>query len=355
MIFNIKGAYGETNFGDDLLMHVFENYFIEEFPNSILNFEGDPAKYVLKILNKGTYNRTSQCDWLIYGGGTQFFAFRENSELSILEKLKIGLKTPSLVYNKFFKAKRANLNIENKIAFLGFGLGPFYGNQTAIKNAKDTIELANYVGVRDEVSHNYCNDWGIPSILGADVVFSSYFKHEIEKKNTEEKKNKKIGIIVRDWDYEDSGKAYISELLKFVKSKESEDYKIIIFAPKKDKNWIKEISEDKLVVWDPSKFSINEFLEILNEYDAFISARYHGAIIAALLGKPVICVEIEPKLKILVDQIKEFKLWEKPFKIEALRELIKDIDYNVDYSISLESRKNLANKMLKNFKEYVNG
>ncbi|MEI5983684.1 polysaccharide pyruvyl transferase family protein [Sphingobacterium sp. PU5-4] len=343
--FNVIGAYGETNYGDDLLMHVFENYFIKEFPKSKLNFEGERANYPKKLLKKGTYNKAQNTDWLIFGGGTQFFAFHSQNNLSFIEKVKIGIKNPQIVINKLKPKRKASKHI----AFLGFGLGPFNDNFNAINNAKKAVSAANFVAVRDFVSWEYCREWGIDAVLGADVVFSSYFSLPENSDRNSKKKNKKHGYIVRDWDYEGTGQAYIKQLNDYLLTTSNDD-KVIILAPLKDKNWIKAIPQEKLLIWDPNKFTIEQFLEKLDEFDGFISARYHGAIIAALLNKPVICIEIEPKLRILADQIKEFQLWEKPFVVEKLKKMVDSFDYSIDYSASLMERKRLADSMLANFK-----
>jgi polysaccharide pyruvyl transferase WcaK-like protein len=194
-------------------------------------------------------------------------------------------------------------------------------------------------------------DWNIPAVLGADVVFSSYFKQPDIIKSTNSRSKKKIGIIVRDWDWEKSGNSYISTLIEFYKSYSNAELQFIVFAPAKDKHWITMLKKENVLIWDPQKYSINSFLEELNLFDAFITARYHGAIIASLLKKPVICVEIEPKLKILTEQVKELKLWEKPFEIAKLEELVSQLDYEVDYEFSLKERKAKANTMLLDFKK----
>lgn len=347
--FNIKGAYGETNFGDDLLMLVFESYFRKEFPNSKLNFEGENSVYPKKMLSENsTYNTENHYNWLIYGGGTQFFSFKENN-MSFIEKVQIVLKNPRLILNKIKKPKTKNQ--ESKVAFIGFGLGPFYNNKLAIENAKFNVSKANFVGVRDDVSLNYCEEWNVPSILGADVVFSSYFDLPSLEKKIKKKSDKKIGIIVRDWEFEDTGSSYISKLKEFYnKEKKNSDIQYIVFAPLKDKNWIKDLADENVLIWNPETYSISDFLNELNKFDLIISARYHGAIIASLLNKPVICVEIEPKLRILTEQMKEILLWEKPFSIDKLYDLIKGIDYDTDYSHSLNEQKKKSDLMLEIFK-----
>jgi polysaccharide pyruvyl transferase WcaK-like protein len=355
MKINIRGAYGETNFGDDLLMCVFENYFLKEFDNVQLNFVGDENGYVDKLLIDSTYLEPDFLpDWEIYGGGTQFFAFQNKYETSLWQKINIVLKNPGLIKRKLKNVFGKTTLNNSKIAFIGFGIGPFYENQEAISNAKEKILEADFVGVRDEVSSQYCADWNIPATLGADVVFSSYFMKIDLKKAIDTRPKKKIGIIVRDWEWEESGRNYIDNLIKFSKSYSDVEMQFIVFAPSKDKGWLAKLKNENALIWDPQKYSINLFLEELNTFDGFISARYHGAIIAALLQKPVICVEIEPKLKILTEQVKEIKLWQKPFDIEELVKLVNQLNYDVDYANSLEERKIKADHMLLEFKKRYN-
>ncbi|AYN05209.1 polysaccharide pyruvyl transferase family protein [Flavobacterium sp. 140616W15] len=351
----IKGAYGETNFGDDLLMCVFENFFLKEFENVQLNFVGDYNDYVQNLLVNSTYLEPNFLpDWEVYGGGTQFFAFQNKYDTSLLKKINVALRNPSLIKSKIKNIFTKNIINQSKIAFLGFGIGPFYENQVAILNAKEKISKAEFVGVRDEVSNQYCTDWNIPATLGADVVFSSYFTKVELKTTTDRQPKKKIGIIVRDWNWEESGKNYINNLIGFYKSYSNVELQFIIFAPSKDKDWILKTKNEKVLIWDPIKYSIKSFLEELNEFDGFISARYHGAIVAALLQKPVICVEVEPKLKILTEQVKEIKLWEKPFDIKMLEKLVGQLNYDIDYGDTLKERKLKADFMLLDFAKRYN-
>lgn len=352
MKINVKGAYGESNFGDDLLMIVFENYFIENFHDLQLNFSGENADYVESLLKKSTYNENiKNADWLIYGGGTQFFAFN-SKPLSFFQKVSLVITNPSLVINKLRNDDARN------VAFLGFGIGPFSNNSSAELSAKERVKKARYVGVRDQVSKSFCDVWKIKSTLGADVVFSSYFKklNLIPPKNSGEKDStiRKVGIILRDWGWDNEGDAYISNILKFYnlhKEDPQYEFEFIIFAPKKDKKVLELVQGSKVLLWDPKSMSIETYMNRLNRFDVFISARYHGAIIGALLGKKVICIEIEDKLKILANQIPELALWEKPFDINELETLfVNSVNSLPNYSNSIGYLNTLADSMLNDFK-----
>ncbi|WP_439291309.1 polysaccharide pyruvyl transferase family protein [Lonepinella koalarum] len=348
---SIKGAYGESNFGDDLLMLVFENYFLTEFQNLNLNFVGEESSYPMKLLKKSTYNTENYCsDLLVYGGGTQFFSFRNKSESFIKKCIKV-IYNPNIILDRFFH-KKNDISTKN-ITLLGFGLGPFGDDYKAIDRAKEVLRLAKFVGVRDKISYQYCEKWGIESYLGADVVFSSYFDDFLT--NIERKKRsviKNIGIIVRDWEYYNS--EYIEKIQLFSGSNQ---YKttFILFAPDKDKKWVKRLAnKDNVLIWQPNIDTVESFLNKLNDFDCIISARYHGAILSILLGIPTVCIDIEPKLSILSEQIDGLPLWKSNFDIKQLENYINGFELTRnDYRDSLSELRLLSDNMLQQFKQFL--
>lgn len=354
MKIEIKGAYGETNFGDDLLMCVFENFFSTQFSNAKLNFVGEEEEYTSKLLSTSEYGVSNfNPNIIVYGGGTQFFSFSEPKKITRLEKIFKVLKEPKIFLNKFISQGKRTETPDVPTVFLGFGIGPFYVEGPIIQKAKTALINAAFVGVRDEVSYKYCENWGIDACLGADVVFSSYF-HLPKLPEIKNVRKKRIGIIVRDWNWESTGASYIESLKKVYTENHSDyDFQFIVFAPLKDKKWMESIAWSEMLIWDPEKFTIDEFLSSLNQFDAFISARYHGAIIASLLNKPVICIEIEDKLKILTNQLKELKLWRKPFNEKELIDHLRTLNYDVNYSNSRNALAKKADDMLSSFQKFM--
>ncbi|MBY0065616.1 polysaccharide pyruvyl transferase family protein [Empedobacter falsenii] len=351
MNISVKGAYGDSNFGDDLLMIVLEDYLSNNLPNEKLNFIGTENNYVKKLLVKSTFNANKNEEVLIYGGGTQFFSFIEKS--SIISILRNNIKkNPLQIFNKVLSKinppRKTTINQPEK-AFIGFGLGPFNNNRQAINYAKQQLSSSFYVGVRDQVSFQYCKDWNINAVLGADIVFSSYFQNYISKTKKQQEKNK-IAIIVRDWEWKNSETSYQDQILKFVENNKDLDFTFIVFAKDKDPKWMKIIKNYEHVIWEPEKQSVSEFLEILNAYDIFITARYHGAIIAGLMNKKVICIEIEPKLRILTEQIPTFYLWENSFDIDKLKIMVNK-NVHGDHSKSISTLREKSDNMLVEFVE----
>ncbi|MBB6329153.1 polysaccharide pyruvyl transferase WcaK-like protein [Chryseobacterium sediminis] len=354
MNISIKGAYGDSNFGDDLLMVVFEDFIKANIKNQSLNFIGAENNYVSKFLSGSSYNNNQKDDLLVYGGGTQFFSFIEKSTLATKIKNNIT-KSPVKILKKVFQKISSGNNevaANYEKAFLGFGLGPFNNNIQAIEFAKNQLKDSLFTGVRDQVSYDYCNDWNIQSFLGADVVFSSYFYKYIQNVSKAEDTNK-IGIIVRDWDWKNSPADYQDQLISFVNSNPQLDVTFIVFAKDKDPKWLKRIQNYKSIVWHPETMGINDFIETLNSFSTFITARYHGAIIAGLLGKKVICVEIEPKLRILTEQIPSFALWDDHFDIAKLGELVQS-ELENDHQKSISDLRSKADDMLNQFVKKYN-
>jgi polysaccharide pyruvyl transferase WcaK-like protein len=363
----VKGSYGESNFGDDLLMCVLENFFIEKFPEVDILFAGVKNTYVENLLvNAGFIDDLEGvvADMLVYGGGTQFFAFKKQQS-RIVELVEATLNLLIQDRAKLFNliVKKLNLEKKNNIRFqssIGIGIGPFNENPRLENISKLFLQKSEYLAVRDEVSLQYCKNWGLDkAILGADICFSDYLKMDkdfICKKN-EVSSKKKIGIIVRDWKHEEQGRVYYDSLLKFADDAAVNpdiEIQFIIFAPGKDLEWIAILKDKDVLTWDPNSTSVFDFLSQMNSFDSFISSRYHGTIFAVMLGKPVVCIEIEPKLEILTKQIKELYLWEQPFDSNKLNDLLFAMDYSVNYNKSLAKLTDLSNSMFLNFETCLN-
>lgn len=354
MKLNIKGAYGDTNFGDDLLMLVFEDYFFSKFPEAKLNFEGKKGiEYPKKMLSHSTYNEMGNYDCLVYGGGTQFYSFVHKHTLK--SKIKNNIKKNPIdvlkkILTKVFPSYNTDKHYTEKV-FLGFGVGPFNNNESSIEFAKDRLKNSLYIGVRDKVSYRYCNEWNIKTKLGADVVFSSYFDKylmDIPENNSFEK----IGIIVRDWNWNNNATDYQEKIISYIDSHPELDITIIVFAKDIDLKWMDKIKNRKHIIWDPDTMSVIDFIKILNSFSTFVTARYHGAIITGLLGKKVVCIEIEPKLRILTEQIPSFALWENDFDNNKLHNILSLDLKNNHYDLQTFRQK--ADDMLNEFAEVYN-
>lgn len=370
----VKGAYGEANFGDDALMCTIENFFLTNDLSLNVDFCGSSSDYCQRLLRKSGYldvneNKKTAADVLIYGGGTQFFLFNSNKGGFYLKFFwKLLTENPGLLMRKVrSKFSRKQPVPAKKSVGLGLGLGPFNPENDRIEYVKSLVKQMDMLFVRDATSLSYCKDWGYNDVNeGADICFSRFLNYNkaVRSNGTDvhiEQRRKKIGVIVRDWHYENGGNGYQKTLLEMIEEqKENSKYEFtfIIFSALRDVNWKKIVSERNYpcLEWDPFNSQIDDFMDTLNGFDGFITARYHGGVFASVLDKPAICIAIEPKLSILVDQIKGFRLWDKPFKADDLKQAMEIFDkQDFDCSDSVKSLRKKADAMFDSLHGYLRG
>jgi len=116
----------------------------------------------------------------------------------------------------------------------------------------------------------------------------------------------------------------------------------IVFSDLRDNDWLntlKLINED-ILVWNPDIDRIENFMDKLNNFDLFISARFHGVIFSTLLNKPAISIAIEPKLE-LVKENAVCKVWH-PMNDNKEQLLSFVNDYNAGYEKSVIDCQNLV-------------
>jgi polysaccharide pyruvyl transferase WcaK-like protein len=358
----VKGAYGEFNFGDDTMMHVLENFFIKNgyAQNVVFATLGD-SSYCNKLLRTSKAIKLNDIEIVgntltVYGGGTQFFTFSQSQP--ILKRIHFKIKNSSFskLYNEI-KRLVTKKSVEKEAAAIGIGLGPFKVIDRRIRLYKKLIGAFHFVAVRDQVSYKYCKDWNVNSpLFGADICYSRYLDIEIKNQKQQTNQRKQIGVIVRDWIHENEGAKYFEPLQNTVASAAAQyDFTYIVFSKDQDIRWMSKLSSGaNFITWNPDDDSINNFLNILDDFDGFITARYHGGVFASILNRPTICVEIEPKLKILSEQIEGFKLWSYPFEEKSLKSLLPSLDNSQFNCVkSVEVLKKLSDNMFFEFNEFL--
>jgi len=344
----IKGGYGLYNFGDDALMvaayHVARNVFATDE----IAFLCWDAPYIYKLIPEAhiipinDVAKKTQTDILLYGGGTQFYSFPlSRIRLLKIEKIKnllLYLFRPHAVFEevKHRIKKSPELIAHNRSAALGIGLGPFESSSIEEKRTQRLLKKMEFVAVRDPISAKLCQSWGINSFIhGTDLCYlPNLWDIDRSKKNDHSLSPsfEKIGVIVRDWKHNIEGMAYFEKIFHLIHELRRKNKKVnFILFKKFDIEWLDRLEErgENSIVWDPDSNNINEFLEILSGFDAFITARYHGAVFASLLGKPSLCIAIEPKLEIIADQLKNLAaVWRTPYDNEKALRMIQQLEIN---------------------------
>lgn len=325
IVIQIEGAFGESNFGDDLLLFATLNmikqvwndgfFLVNARDNSVSGDYLDMFPGVDGVA-RGIDRYLVRPDILIYAGGTQFYSYPKIAD-------SVQHDTTGILYRlvrKFGKVLRR----PKKVAFLGIGIGPFLdGNELASRNV---IDKNSFKSVRDINSVGYLNKWGIRDyVVGSDICFIR--KSWIEEFSVHYKSAnsgvENIGIVVRDFNYDLPGRTYLSGLLEFAERVSNENISVVFFAfsKLKDKNCIDLLQKKGLHVhvWDGNMNEFRGYLEKISSCDFLISARYHGVVFAAMLGLPSIGVALDPKISMLCNELGlGAGLWSDPFDVSAL-------------------------------------
>jgi polysaccharide pyruvyl transferase WcaK-like protein len=363
--FIIIGSYGENNFGDDALMHTIYNYFSVNFPNHEIFFRVS-QKYSKKF--KGDRFKTieeyqiNKNDIIIFGGGTQFFSF-QNLRLTLKTFIKLGY---IFSFYKLVQILKGLISSKQMVA-IGIGLGPFnrIGHTIEIKYF---LKQFKYIAVRDSYSLDFCIKNNIlNSKLYPDICYSDYFLNEIEiaKLYDVEKgkvESKKIAIVIRDWNHIVDGNNYLDNVFEAAKTLENLGYEIhfILFAGENDAYSYNKLLESNFQFhkWNYEQMAIKDLFTLISTFDLIITSRFHAAVFANILKKPVICIEIDQKLDFFVKSVNNYAfIWRSPFVVHECISLVKMIfKYNIQTNLienEVAEKRKQSNEMFNELTNYL--
>jgi polysaccharide pyruvyl transferase WcaK-like protein len=354
----IKGGYGLRNFGDDALMYYLIKSIECKVPGAIVSLDCKKAKYITNWLPNISFAHPYQVPKkvYVYGGGTLYYSFPKKIEAkSLWEKVKLALSSPSLVGNKLLanQRKRKFENSNVKKVMLGLGFGPFHLQNKQYEQAIIDVRSTDVVCVRDTKSFEFVNAHKKGGFHGTDICFAKGIVNNNASNRSE--KITSIGVIIRDWNYGTEEDNYKDNLLQAVALLRKNNYivQFVVFSDLRDKDWIstlKHCNED-YITWNPDNNTIESFMDQLNLFDLFISARFHGIIFSSLLNKPAISIAIEPKLE-LVRENAICKVWQP---INGTKEELLNLvnEYNDEYKQSVIDCQDLVEKKSKRCAEML--
>jgi polysaccharide pyruvyl transferase WcaK-like protein len=366
----IRGAYGEGNFGDDVLMVVCHGLLRQIYqPDEIaFVFTSDPseserryAERLIPGINVIRFESEASAELVVWGGGTQFYSFPQSQTIPPLyQKVLTALGDPKKAMN-FLRKKMfgGKFGRNQRFAALGVGIGPFVPGSPNETYSCSLFERMDFTAVRDPESLRLCGSWEVKSPkLRTDLCFlpevcwSGSFPSIPPRE-----RGRRIGLIVRDWPHDAEGAAYAKPLMDVAERLKGAGYEVrfVLFRAKGESDWAArlKVRDEAPLMWEPESQSIADFFRELARFDCFVSARYHGAIFAALLGKPMVCIEIEQKLR-LVAELLQSRLWKQPFEDARCLELVDRI-FNGDagdaatLSRVVEDQQSLGQAMMTEF------
>jgi polysaccharide pyruvyl transferase WcaK-like protein len=368
----VRGGYGRGNLGDDLLMRSVSN-ILQTMPTpKQCVFQCQPSKYLSKWMPDTTIisqkDLIDNQDLVIYGGGTQFYSFQADDIKAIWRnRLQQLVRHPLVSAKQGYHRLYANQPSKpSQCIAIGIGLGPFAADSAASSRTKRLLSVMDYVSVRDPISYALCNNWSIKNAhLRTDLCFTSHMVNWIRALcTTTRRRHSKVGIVVRDWAHTQRGAAYekhIKEILQFLKERRQ---RVEFFLFKKgDQGWHNLLCDmgQTIHVWDPYDNSLDDYLKKMSECEILVSSRYHGVVLGAIIGRPCICIEIEPKLKLIQKAIGHgTALWSYPFDINSFRTAFaavsderSDAQKNLDRFV--EQNILIANDMVSEVTRYLQG
>jgi len=375
----IKGGYGCSNFGDDALMIAAFEITKRVFDSASIVFHCKYSDYIQRILPGAKVAPPNKingkdADIVVYGGGTQFYSFPLTTQKgirSLFKRVARNARSPVRLGQKLFQ-KMVTLSfppLNARIIAIGIGLGPFVENSSCERWTKNLFAQMGYIAVRDVYSYDVCKNWGCSNVvLRSDLCYlPGLWKACVPVSRTDNKPGeiRKVGIIVRDWPHSYEGNSYAVPLFEVVDELRSsgKEVEFISFSERSDWQWARHLKEknEQLYTWSPEKCTIPEFMELLSSYDAFITARYHGAVFASILGKPVVCVEVEQKLRLVSELFAGgARLWTHPFNATDCIKHVEELERKYSMAVRcldavLETQSTLANKMVNDIELFMRG
>ncbi|MBI1785496.1 polysaccharide pyruvyl transferase family protein [Candidatus Sumerlaeota bacterium] len=369
----IKGAYGRGNLGDDLLMLASLNVLKKIYPPEEIGIVANPAPYLSRLApgiailpNHGW--GLPNADLLVYGGGTQFFSFRSTMRSATL--LRRGgrlLTSPSRAMDFVLRHALPIERAFKRRAALGIGVGPFVPKSFEESYARQLLQSCDFAAVRDRISEQICRQWNIAWVRrGGDLCFlSELWNNALPRARSTPPQKPRIGIIIRDWGHTPVGQDWVKALIAATDllGQEGLECTFISFDAS-DSTWSQLPNDrgDRFLAWNPMRDAPDSFMAKLSEFDLFVTARYHGAVLAALLEKPVICVELDPKLRLAAEALygkeENSAVWAAPFDpaclVQNVRHLIAQRELpSESLAAAVARERGLAEAMVSRFIEYA--
>jgi len=360
----VQGYYGAGNLGDDALMVACFELLSQLYPPKAITFRSTQLVLYLHRLvpNAHMVETETQLDSVglqVYGGGTQHFTFPLTIQRSSPAFKPLPIAPPPAGWRFFQRKQKQSTPLIARRAAIGIGFGPF-------EREEDRAELGpffqqfGYVAVRDPASLETCRQWGLThAVLRSDLCFLPGLWDNLPRTG-QSRLPFHLGVIVRDWPHSVEGATYREPLQQVVADLRHNGLQVTYVLFQKGEAWETELTErgEMVEVWDPNLDTIPRFLSRLAQFDCLLTARYHGAVFGALLGKPIICIEIEPKLSLAAELLANNHLWRQPFLPEACLAQIYDILHNYKQAQTLllqaaSNQRRLANKMKREFCNFV--
>lgn len=310
----LRGAYGPSNLGDDILMLAVIKILSSVFDEGKITVGVDKPNIAKKFNSKINWislQKPVSADLAVFGGGGQFFSFptggKNKGKRGIFKKNRSLIDIAGRVCLEIMNGPGSAFKAKKTAAFC-IGVGPFHQKGEGYGRAQNQLSNCEYLSVRDVESSVVCKKMGFghvrvftdPSLLSnlwvdanSDLVNGDAVGEE-------------IGFVLRYWPFEDSCRI-VTHMIGAANRLKREGYKVtfVFLCKDKDLPTIDGLSGSDCLIYDPTLHTPEEFLGVIKRrFGCMVSVRAHGVLLPAVMGIPSVCVGIEPKLKAVHNMLK---------------------------------------------------
>lgn len=314
----IVGYYGRGNFGDDVLMVVAHALARKILPRARIALRtGTPATYPQRMLGghieQIPFGTRDRHHLIIHGGGGNFFDFTPHGRMD----RAINALMLSAGAGAYVKAEDALRRLSGRSRLsgqvrlgLGLGIGTFTPGSPRLRETLPVLADFDGLWLRDAGSIDNLSQLGLgPSVvLGSDLAFlwDHWCPPELVLRPAPRKTARpRVGVILRDWPV-GSGAAFARSIKATLAGLSDRfELQLISLDPATDAATLSALSHLPQMLWRPEHDDIAGFADALASHDVLLTARAHGAICGACLGRASVVLDIEPKLQAVHSMLPE--------------------------------------------------
>lgn len=242
---------------------------------------------------------------ILHGGGGTFFDFTSHgafhqaaNALMLAGGSDVFIRLENVLRQL---AGRPRLSARTRLG-LGIGVGSFTPGSPKLRVDLPVLADFDALWLRDAESFTNLSRLGVapPVVQGSDLAF--LWDHWCPPSLVLAPRPirpacPRVGVILRDWPL--GGSSVFAQQIAPVLERLSERYELTLISldPATDAGTLAAFHSLPQVIWSPDQMNISDFVERLADQDVLLTARAHGAICGACVGRPSVILEIEPKLR----------------------------------------------------------
>lgn len=308
----LLGYYGRGNFGDDILLLVAYHLAREMAPANTIGVRCPPEcdrnvdAWLPERLSKVRFGQRTLHRLIVHGGGGTYFDFaRYGWSAQLMEGLirRVGFRAFAAIEQWLRRViRRSRLRASRRVG-LGIGVGRFSAGSPKLRSAVPDLLDFDALWVRDDASVDNIEALGLslPVIKGSDLAF--LVEHWLPARlprgraGLSGRERPRVGLIVRDWNLPDGGSfaATMRERVDAIAPRY--EVTLIVFDADADRETLAAFKDLPVVRWNTDRSALPSFVGELARQDVLITARAHGAICGACVGRGSVLMHIEPKME----------------------------------------------------------